>query len=88
MTRNAAPPDAENKLSESIRRMRVAVVAEFYRIERLGNTNLYRVTHPTEPNRCYTVDLYEGHCTCPAWREFSGCKHLNAVKRQTNQTEG
>jgi hypothetical protein len=85
MRRPKSPPDAENALSAAVRRKRneaAARVTEFYSIDRLRDTQIYRVSHPQDSERSYLVNAYPGeeNCTCPAFREATGCKHIAAIR--------
>jgi excisionase family DNA binding protein len=61
-----------------------ARVTEFYSIDRLRDTQIYRVSHPQDSERSYLVNAYPGeeNCTCPAFREATGCKHIAAIKQR------
>ena len=88
-TRQGGCKSTDNALSVEIKRKRDAAirakeVAEYYRVEQLGDTQIFRVSHPQVEARSYLVNLYPGeeHCTCIAWREKTSCKHIISVQNQ------
>jgi hypothetical protein len=61
-------------------RQRVSEVLWGYTARRSGVLS-WEITHPTERNRSYTVNLAERTCTCPAWRsKKTECKHLSLMR--------
>lgn len=86
-----APGYTADRLAEAIegRQERARIVAETYIIEEFM-VDQWNVTHPTEHDRSYVVDLssLRGHvnCSCPDYRitsallgEPSECKHIRAL---------